>query len=64
MRRGVSAQDRVFVDVIRVGLTSAWVILRESKGIEVLVNRYNWGKFVVGFVCGTGESALNESARD
>ena len=59
---GMCSQDSVFVDVVRVCPTAAWVVRREAQGVEILSYGDNRVETVVMGVEGRRKPGLDELA--
>ena len=51
MSTGVRPQYGIFVNIVRISTTSAWVILGKAEGVEILGDRDDRMKIIVVCIC-------------
>ena len=63
MGTGVGPEYGIFVDIVRISTTSAWMILGKAKRIEVLGDCDDGMKIIVVCIYRWGEDRFNDLAR-
>lgn len=63
MSTGVRPQYSIFVNIVRISTTSAWVIPREAEGVEVFGDCDNRMKIIVVCICWGRKVRFNDLAR-
>ena len=51
MCTSMGPQYRIFVDIVRISTTSAWVVLGKAERVEVLGDCDDWMKIIVVGIC-------------